>query len=49
MDTTLATKVDIQLVRDDLRDIQLELKLLKWMCATTLGAVIAISVRLFIH
>jgi hypothetical protein len=49
MDTTLATKVDIQLVRDDLRDIQLEMKLLKWMCATTLGTVIAILVRLFIH
>ncbi|MBV5307206.1 MAG: hypothetical protein J0652_10995 [Desulfobulbaceae bacterium] len=49
MDTTLATKVDIHAVRDDIRGLQLELRLLKWMCATTLGAMIAVLVRLFIH
>jgi hypothetical protein len=59
LDSTLATKGDISNLRNDTREnvqgvkdrlmgIESEMKLMKWMIGTTLAAVIAILVRLFI-
>jgi len=48
LDSTLATKGDIQGVKDRLMVLESEIKLLKWMIGTTLAAVVAIMVRLFI-
>lgn len=49
----IATKGDIELFRKDLemtrRDIDSEMKLLKWMTGTTMALCIAILVRLFLH
>ena len=48
MDNSLATKGDIHGIKERILLVEAEIKLLKWMCGTTLGVVVAILVRLFI-
>lgn len=49
MDSSLATKGDIQEVRDRILLVEAELKLLKWMTGTIMALCIAILVRLFLR